>query len=376
MTNLTFIITRNISDIPRKDWERLFGADIIESYGYHKIIQDAQLKDFNIYFILIKDINSIQAIIPFFTEEFSFTTIIQGPLQKLITLIQKYFKKFLIMNILFVGLPTAEEFYNGISPDLNLEIILQELARFSKLNKIKTILFFNLTARHKTLSAFLKKHFFSKMENYPNTVIEIKANSLYEYIENLSSNTRKDFKRKLRKANYPESFEIEVREDIVGIEDKIYELYMNNFSESDVHFEKLTPIFFKNICQEMPGVAKYFVFWKDKKIVAFNLCLIKNDTCIDKFIGFDKELSRKDHLYQVTFAHNIDWCIKNGIRFYQMGITDYHPKIRLGAKLKPLYNYIKLNNPLFNLFLGPVAKIIEPKNFDPTLKNLKITVRF
>jgi len=279
------------------------------------------------------------------------------------------------MNILFVGLPTAEELYIGISPEFckktAFKTILEELYKFSKLKRMSLILFYNLTVKHKLLGDFLKKCGFSKMENFPNTVIEIKAKSLDEYIDNLGSSTRKDLKKKLRKANFPENFKIEIRDNITGIEDKVYELYMNNFTGSDVHFEVLTPYFFKNICRQMPGVAKYFIFRKDEKIVAFNLCLIKNDTCIDKFIGFDKELSRQYHLYQVTFCHNIDWCIKNGIKYYQMGITDYHPKIRLGAKLIKLDNYIKLKNPLFNLFLKPIARLIEPKNFDPTLKNLK-----
>jgi len=375
MKNFTFTITQTITDIPQQDWDRIFSPDIIESYGYHKIIQESQLKEFSIYYLLAKEKGQTRAIIPFFTEEFSFTTIIQGPLQKLIFSLQKLFRNFLKMKILFAGLPTAEELYIGISPEANrekmLEEILKQLSKFSKLKKISVILFYNLTAEHKFLGEFLKKHAFSKMENFPNTSIEIKADSLDAYIDNLSSNTRKDLKRKLRKAKFPENFKIEIRDNIAGIEDRVYELYMNNFTDSNVHFEVLTPFFFRNIHLEMPGVAKYFIFWKDEKIVAFNLCLIKNNTCIDKFIGFDKELSHQEHLYQVTFSHNIDWCIKNGIKFYQMGITDYHPKMRLGAKLIPLYNYLLLTNPFFNLFLKPIARLIEPKNFDPTLKKIK-----
>ncbi len=370
MEDLIFSITEDIKDIPKKDWDRLFGSGIIEGYGYHKVIQDAKLKEFCIYYLLAKKNGLIRAIVPFFTEEFSFTTIIQGPLQKLIFSIRKLFKNFLKMNILFVGLPTAEELYIGISPELNLKSLLQELSRFSKLKKISLILFYNLTAKHKLLSESLQKDKFSKMENFPNTIIEINAASLDGYIEGLGSNTRKDLKKKLRKTGYPESFTIETRNDISGIEDSVYGLYRNNFTDSDVHFEELSPYFFQNICREMPGVARYFIFRKAGKIVAFNLCLVNNDTCIDKFIGFDKELSHQYHLYQVTFCHNIDWCIKNKIKYYQMGITDYHPKIRLGARLVNLDNYIKLSNPFFNLFLKPVARILEPKNFDPTLKKI------
>jgi hypothetical protein len=98
---------------------------------------------------------------------------------------------------------------------------------------------------------------------------------------------------------------------------------------------------------------------------------IKGETAIDKFIGFDKELSHKYHLYYVTFVNNIEYCIKNGLRFYQMGITDYKPKIRLGAKLVPLYIYVKLLNPFLNIFSKIIARFVEPARFDPGLKDLR-----
>jgi len=121
----------------------------------------------------------------------------------------------------------------------------------------------------------------------------------------------------------------------------------------------------------MPEIAKYFITYDKEKIVAFNLCLIKNNLFIDKFIGFDKELAHKYHLYFTTFCHNMDWCMKNGIRTYQPGTTDYYPKMRLGAKLIPLYIYAKSFNPLFNVLVRIFAKWIEPKNIDATLREIE-----
>jgi predicted N-acyltransferase len=140
-----------------------------------------------------------------------------------------------------------------------------------------------------------------------------------------------------------------------------------------VHFEILNPEFFRNISKNIPGKAKFFITRSGGKIVAFNLCLVNKDTCIDKVIGMDKEVSKAYNLYYATFFHNIEWCIKNNIRYYVLGITDYHPKIRLGSRLVPLYIYVKLFNPLLRLFTKPLLKFIQPKNFDPTLKYLQKT---
>jgi hypothetical protein len=56
-----------------------------------------------------------------------------------------------------------------------------------------------------------------------------------------------------------------------------------------------------------------------------------------------------------------------------MGITDYHPKLRLGAKIIPLEVYFRLRNPLLNFFSPLAARIITPYNFDPDLKKIPIT---
>jgi len=279
--------------------------------------------------------------------------------------------------MLFVGLPTAEELYIGFNQKYDYRLVmeqaLEELSKLCAKERIIATLFYNLTEKHKTLHGLLRKHKFAPMEDFPNTVLTIKEGSSQEYIKKLSRNTRKDIRRKLNRLASLSKIDIEITEDISGIKDKIYELYMNNFGESDIHFETLTTAFFENITANMKGTAKFFITRDHtKEIVAFNLCFIKGDTCIDKVIGFDKKKSREYHLYNATLIHNIDWCIKNNITYYQLGITDYHAKLRFGASLVPLFIYAKINNPALNaIFTKPIAKLTQPKNFDPALKRLR-----
>jgi predicted N-acyltransferase len=182
---------------------------------------------------------------------------------------------------------------------------------------------------------------------------------------------RKEIRRKLNKISAL-SLKTEIMEDLDGRALKqVYGLYLNNFADANVQLEKLTPEFFRNICRNMEGQAKYFITRRDGAMVAFNLCLIKNGACVDKFIGFDQRLRREFSLYLYTFCHNLDWCIKNGLRFYQMGQTDYQPKLRLGAKLTPLYVYARFTCNLLNPFGRLFARLIAPVNFDPALKRLK-----
>jgi predicted N-acyltransferase len=374
---LEFSFTDSINNIAKADWDRLFGEDNVEGWGFHKTIEESGLAEFSFSYLLARRDSRLVCIIPMFTTDFSFTTIIQGPLQTFVLFCQRIFKGFLKFKIIFVGNPIAEKLYLGISPEENLgELInaaLKKLNAYARGQKASVLLFYNVTEKDGLLAGSLERNGLKRMENFPNTILDINARSLDEFIGNLGHSTRKDMRRKLRKTLTLTSLETEIREDADGILEEVYKLYSTNFQDSDVNFEILTPDFFRNIAKNVPQKAKFFITRSQGKIVAFNMCLVNKNTCIDKIIGMDREVSKTYNLYYMTFFHNISWCIKNNIRYYVLGITDYHPKIRLGARLVPLYIYARLFNPFLRLFARPLLKFIQPKNFDPTLKHLQKT---
>ena len=368
---LDFSIVKSTNDIPRQEWDALFGDELIESYGYLKTLEEGGVKEFSFGYLLGKDNNNIVLILPFFIMDFSFAILLPQSLHK----IAGAFRDWLKMKIIFLGSPTTEGFAMGLSANEHYEAILdqavEELRAFSKNEKIAGMAFYNLSSKNLKLAEYLKQKKFLKMETLPTTAINLKAGSLEEYIQKLGRNTRKDLKKKLRRSQELAQLKTEERSDITDIIDAIYGLYMNNVNDADVHFETLTKKFFLDICKNMPGVAKYFITYDKEKIVAFNLCLIKDNTFIDKFIGFDYSVARKYHLYYTTFCHNIDWCITHRLKTYQPGFSDYHPKIRLGAKLIPLDIYAKAFNPALNSIIRMMRPLIKPKNMDPIPKEIE-----
>jgi hypothetical protein len=112
--SISFEVLDTINKIPRDTWEKLFAEDIIENYGYQKP-EESRLKEFSIAYLIARRGSNLIAVIPFFTMDFSLTTLIQGPLQKPILFIRRLFKRFLMMRLMFVGSPTAEELYFGIA---------------------------------------------------------------------------------------------------------------------------------------------------------------------------------------------------------------------------------------------------------------------
>jgi predicted N-acyltransferase len=103
----------------------------------------------------------------------------------------------------------------------------------------------------------------------------------------------------------------------------------------------------------------------------FLLGLVSKDIFIDYYVGLDYSITHEYHLYFVKFRETLNWCIKNKIKQYEMGITGYEPKRRLGFDFVPLYIYAKLRNralrPIFNL----ICQFLKFENFDPALKEGK-----
>jgi predicted N-acyltransferase len=192
--------------------------------------------------------------------------------------------------------------------------------------------------------------------------MELNFNSLEEYYKSLSSSTRKDLRRKIRKAYSEGLIQIKVVDNVEDIIDDVYKLYLNTYRAGKVKFEFLTKEFFINVSKNLKPHTRYFLYYIQDRLAAFNLCFVYDDLLIDKFIGFDYEIAQPYSLYFVSWCFNIEWCLKNSIRFYQVGQTDYGPKTKLGGRLIPLYAYFKHHNSFLNFFMRLLAKWLVPSN--------------
>src|SRR3989338_3207742 len=147
-TPLFFSVSRSINDISARDWDSLFKADLIEGFGFHKSFEESAIPGFSIGYLLGRRAGKLAAVIPFFTTDFSFSTLTQGRVKNWILKLQKRFPRFLRIKLLFIGSPIAEELYIGIDKDEDFaEVIaqaLREIYKFALMSRINTVLFYNL----------------------------------------------------------------------------------------------------------------------------------------------------------------------------------------------------------------------------------------
>jgi len=351
-----------ISSIKKEDWNDFFG-NCPEGSWFYETLEQSRLTEFSFHYLLAYRQQRLTAILPFFTADFSADSVLDPSVKRLVSAARFIVPRFLVFKTLFCGSPFGEHGLIGVSPDENdrqglLQAIVAKLKNFAKLQGLSLIIFKDFPASDTPALDLLCGLGFFKADSFPSAIISLPYKTFDEYLASLSSGARKDLQRKLKKANVGSALTTQVVESVDEIIDDIYRLYINTYTAGATKFEKLTKQFFLNVSNKGPG-CRYFLYYIDGRLAAFNLCFVHDGLLIDKFIGFDYDLSRKYSLYFVSWCTNVQWCIENGIGSYQVGQTDYAPKTYLGCRLVPLYAYVRHTNGMINRFLQVLAKFLN-----------------
>jgi predicted N-acyltransferase len=364
MVEVTYKILDSVSKINRNDWDSVFGS-IPEGYEFYHTLEKSDLKEFSFYYLLLYRDGNILSIAPLFVADFYLDIVLEGFVKKVIHFIRHFIPRFFILKTLFCGSPFGENGVLGITKDfkgsnLLIDELVKVMCRFSKENRIPFIILKDFLREDTSLLDPLKHKGFLKVDSFPLVRMELNFNSLEEYFKSLTYSTRKDLRRKIKKAYSKANIEIKVVDGVEDIIDDVYRLYLNTYHAAEVRFEFLTKEFFINVSKDLKSHTKYFLYYVNGELSAFNLCFVYNDLLIDKFIGFDYDIARQYSLYFVSWCFNVEWCLKNSIRFYQAGRNGYLLKIKLGGSLIPLYAYAKHNNFFFNFIIKLLAAFLKP----------------
>jgi len=296
-----------------------------------------------------------------------------GGLSKILTSwVKKAFPRLFTIRVLICGSPICTGRL-GVSDPLHPQlahILVETLRSIAQREHIPFLAFKDFSEHPAPFFNSILGMGFHKVTSYPAAYLDIRFNSFEEYLASLSSATRKDLKRKFRKVDGRIDLKMEVRSAPGDLWDQIYQLYLDTFKKSDVQFEFLTKEFFRRIAINMPEETRYFLWSLDGRLVAFDLCLISGSTLVDKYLGMDYAVAYKYHLYYVTFRDILRWCMQNGIRTCSSGTFNYDPKKRLDFAFVPLNVYVQHMNGVMNFLFGLFVPLLNPENFDPTLKSL------
>ena len=196
----------------------------------------------------------------------------------------------------------------------------------------------------------------------PNMVFSIneKWQSEQDYIESLSKKYRDQYKRARKKAALIEKRKLHL-EDIIALEDTIYDLYFhvaknapfNTFFLPKNHFRV-----FKEIFKDKFLFYGYFI---NEKLIGFNT-LIKNGEVMDTyFLGYDESIQREKMLYLNMLYDMIAYSINKNFKEIIFARTALEIKSSVGAKPVKMFGLMDHSSKIVNLYLPRIFKYLEPE---------------
>jgi Acetyltransferase (GNAT) domain len=342
-----------------------------KDHRYYEIVEETVEGDFDYRHLLLEDgSGNTRAIQPVFFVRQNLIEGVPGKISSIVDRVRKVLPRFLTMRVLMVGcaagtgdLSACDETDESWVANA-LQATLSTYARHNKASLI-VLKDFPETYRSK-LETFLLNGYV-RIPSMPMTRLPLPYKDWDEYFLTLSKATRKDLRRKFRKAEQAPKIEMEVVSDITVLVDEVYPLYLAVHERSPLKFETLTKDYFRTIGQRMPERARFFIWRQLGKIVAFSFCLVCDDKIYDECIGLDYSIALDLHLYFYTLRDILSWALEQGLKYYYSNPLNYEPKLHLDCELAPLDLYVMHTNPLLNPIFRRLIKYLGPTRHDPVL---------
>ncbi len=352
-------------------WKRAL-QNKCKDHRYYEIVQETLQCGFEHHYLLIEDhAGQVRAIQPVFFVRQNLVEGVRGKVRSIVGTIRKMFPRFLTMRVLMVGCGAGAGDLGVWDKDdepFVAKALQSSLQTYARQNKASLVVFKDFPAIYRSALEVLYSSGYARIPSMPMTRLSLRYKNWDEYFGTLSKATRKDLRRKFRKAERAPNIEMEVVTDVTPFIDEIYPLYLAVHERSALKFETLTKEYFRAIGQQIPERARFFIWRQNDKIVSFSFCLVCGDAIYDECIGLDYEVALDLHLYFYTLRDIISWALQQRLKYYYSNPLNYEPKLHLDCELVCLDLCVIHTNPLLNPIFCRLIKYLGPTRHDPILR--------
>jgi predicted N-acyltransferase len=207
-----------------------------------------------------------------------------------------------------------------------------------------------------------KKHGFIVLEGQALAYVPIDFASDDEYLARLSAGRRKNIRRKLR---VRDKLHVEIvptghaQFQNTAVLDELYALYLEVYAQSEIHFDRLTPEFFRAVLQDASLHGRLFLYYNAEQLIGYNLCFIHANMLVDKYVGFRYPAARDFNLYFISWMENLAYARTHGLTHYVAGWTDPEVKSFLGARFTFTRHAVFVRNPVLRAVLRRLSRHFE-----------------
>jgi predicted N-acyltransferase len=351
-------------------WQRAF-HNRCKDHRYYEIVEETLEGGFEYRYLLLEDSSgNTRAVQPVFFLRQNLIEGVPGKIRSVVDAIRKILPRFLTMRVLMVGCAAGTGDLDACEEKDEAWVanaLQASLSTYARQNKASLIVLKDFPATYRSELETFPLNGYARIPSMPMTRLPLYYHNWDEYFRTLSKATRKDLRRKFRKAGRAPTIEMAVVTDISPFIDEIYPLYLAVHERSPFKFETLTKDYFRAVAQRMPERARFFIWRQLGKIVAFSFCLVCDDKIYDECIGLDYSVALDLHLYFYTLRDIISWALQQDLKYYYSNPLNYEPKLHLDCELVPLDLYVMHTNPLLNPIFRRLIKYLGPTRHDPVL---------
>lgn len=352
-------------------WERAF-QNKCKDRRYYEIVDETLDGNFeHHYFVLEDNSGNVRAIQPVFFVRQNLIEGVPGKIRSVVDLVRKKFPRFLTMRVLMVGCAAGAGDLGAcdkMDEAWVAKALSASLRTYARQNKASLVVLKDFPTKYRPALESFRTNGYARVPSMPMTRLPLHYQNWDEYFRTLSKATRKDLRRKFRKAERAPKIDIEIVSDITPYVDEIYPLYLQVHERSPLKFETLTKDYFRAVSDRMSDRIRFFIWRQGGKIVAFSFCLVCDDTIYDECIGLDYSVALDLHLYFYTLRDIISWALQQGLKYYYSNPLNYGPKLHLRCELVPLDLYVMHTSALLNPIFRGMIKYLGPTRHDPVLR--------
>jgi len=352
-------------------WKRVF-HNRCKDHRYYEIVDETLQNDFEHHYLWLEDPSGkVRAIQPVFFVRQNLVEGVPGKIRSVVDVIRKILPRFLTMRVLMVGCAAGTGDLGACDEKdepWTADALSESLRTYAKRKNASLVVLKDFSANYRSPLKTFALNGYARIPSMPMTRLPLRYQNWDEYFRTLSKATRKDLRRKFRKAERGPKIDMQLVSDIAPFIDEFYPLYLAVHERSPLKFETLTKNYFRAIAQRMPELARFFIWRQDGKLIAFSFCLVCGDAIYDECIGLDYSVALNLHLYFYTLRDIISWALQQGLKYYYSNPLNYEPKLHLDCELVPLDLYVRHTSAVLNPILRRVIKYLGPTRHDPVLR--------
>lgn len=343
-----------------------------KDHRYYEILEDTVRDGFDYGYLAIRDGAGItRAVQPFILLDQDILEGVDPARLKLVQRIRARFPRFLKLRTMMVGCSAGEGHLaqgDGLSFDDIAAIIARNIVKQARSSGAQLVVLKEFPVRYRAALDCFLRHGFTRAPSMPMTALDVQYDSFETYMQKALTRTARWDLRKKFKATAGEPIVMSVTDNAADIVDEIYPLYLQTFERSKLRFEKLTKAYFTQLSRRMSDKARFLLWRRDGKLVAFTLCMIEGDSIFSEYVGFDYAIALDLHLYHYAARDLIRWAIASGYKWIRSSGLNYEPKFRMRHVLDPIDLYVRHTSSVANAVLRLILPWIAPVRYDKTLR--------